>query len=548
MGIGEQVRRILVRAARAVAAVAPSILLAACATVTQAPDPTKTAPAAEDGIVVVSVTGNTAQVNQFDQISVRRLPAPGAPETSVRESHVLQQVSVGLARDTALFVGIVPQGEYELERFVDVDTRKVLNLGDGGRQLLGNFGVKPGALVDLGRLIVTPVNTRVIVGRSSLVTSNAELVKRFAPEHAKFYSREVVSGWTRGRGAEDRVEEYALTRPAGADAVTELASGEVAAASRLGTVLLRDKQGRWRRLHSGRLESVLWVKPVDLPNAALVAVGEFNTFLRLDRASGRLVPIEPGNLPSGNLLFFDGNAQAGWFIAQQNGTDVTLYRSAALENGDWRPVGKESVAVSIWSGANSFWAWSTAQGFAYAVSGGYIRYYDYGSGQWTERRAPKENRLISVVPHPGGALGILTSPGGGFGGIFATLYLSRDGGASWEEINSPFNVKMYAPRLTPQGTLLVAGGAFSKPELQASKDGGKTWTQITDKFNLAEQIVVLPSQGLLAIDNGTQFGLAGIRHSADGGATWRLEYSNFDRAAYDAERKRKEAQEIRAPN
>jgi ATP-binding cassette subfamily F protein uup len=46
---------------------------------------------------------------------------------------------------------------------------------------------------------------------------------------------------------------------------------------------------------------------------------------------------------------------------------------------------------------------------------------------------------------------------------------------------------------------------------------------------------------LLAVDAGAQFGLARIRHSADGGATWRVELSNFDRAFYDAEQKRREA-------
>ena len=38
---------------------------------------------------------------------------------------------------------------------------------------------------------------------------------------------------------------------------------------------------------------------------------------------------------------------------------------------------------------------------------------------------------------------------------------------------------------------------------------------------------------------GSRIGLAFIRFSADEGATWRTEYSNFDRAAYEAEQKTK---------
>lgn len=522
-----------------------SVLLGACVVVTHAPDPSKTAPTAEQGVVVISVTGNTAQVNQFDQLTVRKLPVPGAPQTAVREQHLLRQVSQGLSRDTSLFVGVLPEGEYTFDRMVDVDTNRALNLGDGARRLLGNFRVKAGALIDLGRLVVTPINTRVLVGRSARVSSNAALVKRFAREQEPFYAREVLPGWIQPRGPEDRVEEYALASPVGADGVTELASGELVAASRLGTVLLRDLKGRWRAVRSDGLESLLWVKPVTEPDRSIVAVGEFNTLVRLDRASGRLVQLDPGNLPPGNLIFVDGNAAAGWFVAQQSGTDITLYRSASLEGGDWKALRKEDVSRSFWSGANTFWAWPTAGGFAYAISTGSIWLYDFASGQWAERRAPNNHRLVTVAPSANGAIGILTSPGGGFAGVFAGMYLSRDGAATWDEIKSPFNVKIAPPRLTPQGTLLVAGGAFGKPELQASKDGGKTWTKVSESIELAEQLVVLPTRGLLAVDAGVRFGLAQIRHSADEGATWKVEYSNFDLAVYDAEQKRKAAGETK---
>jgi hypothetical protein len=86
------------------------------------------------------------------------------------------------------------------------------------------------------------------------------------------------------------------------------------------------------------------------------------------------------------------------------------------------------------------------------------------------------------------------------------MYLSRDGAVTWEEIKSPLSVKVAPPRRTPQGTLLLTGGVFSKPELQASKDGGKTWTKVSDSIELAEQIVRPPTQGLLVVDSGARFG------------------------------------------
>lgn len=521
------------------ARVATLLLLSACAVVTTAPDPTKTAPAADQGIAVLSVTGNTAQVSAFDQVTVRKLRDQNAPTSNVVVQHILRNVSPGLARDTALFIGTLPEGDYVLDRMVDVRSNRALNMGAGAQELIGTFRVKAGALVDLGRVIVTPVNSKVIVGRSARVTSNRELVRRFAREHERFYTREVVAGWTAPRGAVDQVEEYALSRPVGADGVVELPGGEVAAGSRLGTVLVRDTQGRWRALRSDGLESLLWVKPPESADAPLIAAGEFNTIVRHDRASGKLVALDPGNLPPGNLLFIDGNDRAGWFVAQQGGNVFSLYRSATLERGDWKLLRKEDVSASFWSGANRAFLWRTTNGFAYALSEGSLWFYDFGTGQFTERRAPNNNRLLSVLPSANNAIGILTSPGGGFGGVFSGMYVSRDLGASWQEVPSPFNVKVVPPALTPKGTLLVQGDAFGSPELQASQDMGKNWFKVTDAVLLSEQLVVLPTQGILAVENGSRFGIASIRRSGDEGATWRTEYSNFDRAAYDAQQKAK---------
>jgi hypothetical protein len=45
---------------------------------------------------------------------------------------------------------------------------------------------------------------------------------------------------------------------------------------------------------------------------------------------------------------------------------------------------------------------------------------------------------------------------------------------------------------------------------------------------------------VFSVEAGARFGLARIRHSADEGTTWRTEYSNFDRAAHEAEQRAKQ--------
>jgi hypothetical protein len=196
------------------------------------------------------------------------------------------------------------------------------------------------------------------------------------------------------------------------------------------------------------------------------------------------------------------------------------------------------VEKSKWSGANNFWIWPTKEGFAYAVSAGRIERYDFASQQWTKRTAPKDARFLSLAPQPGDTLGAVTSAGSGLGGVFASLYLSPDGGATWQELNSPFNVKAYPPYLTPEGSLLLLGGFTGNTrELQRSTDQGKTWQPVTDTMSSEEQIIVLPTAGVFRVSAGQQFGIASIRHSRDGGVTWKTEYSNFDKAAYERQQK-----------
>lgn len=495
-------------------------------------DPLKSPPKNGESAVVISITGNTAEVGAFTQVVLKR-SIPEAGKKS-RPSYVLDMIGAGLSRNTTFFVGALPAGEYELSTLTDFSTGKYLVVNPGMREAIGRFTVQQGKSSDLGRLIVTPLNFNVLLGRSALITSNIPVLQRFSPEHAKLFSGE-VSSWDSPRNPLDRVEEYARSNPVGANIPTELPDGSIVAGSRLGTVLLRSPEGRWRGFRSNSLESIAYVLPVSLPDADFLAVGEFSTFLKKSRQDNLLVPMDSGDLPPGNLLYIDGNEKIGWYIAHQQGNQIALYHSAKLEQGKWTAVRKESIAAGFWSGGNAFWIWRTKTGLAYAVSQGSIYFLDYSTGLWLERKAPNKNRLISIDPNPNNTLGILTSPGGGFGGVFANSYLSKDDGQTWKEIKSPFKVNVSTPHQTKDGTVFVVGGVFGKPELHSSNDEGTTWKRVSE-FQLSNSLVLLPSGGLLSISNGA-YGLFSIQHSADAGLTWKTEYSNFNRAALEAQKK-----------
>lgn len=510
-------------------------VLTGCASNQIARDPLREPPKSGEAVTVVSITINTPQVAAVDGIQLERVK----PASDIKSFFHLRVVAPGLARDTSLFVGVLPEGEYQVVRLDHFASQKYLPIGSAQSARIGSFSVAGGRPVDLGRLIVTPVNTNVVVGRSSLGSDNQDLLRRFAPEHAKLFGEQVPSpGWLQAKSDSDWVEAYAFDRPTGASPGPVGADGRVVAASRLGTVLVRDPAGRWSALRSGKLESLTYATPVDLPDIALVAVGEFTTFLKQRRGSTRLEAIDPGNLPKGNLVFFAGNAQAGWYLAAQVGSKVRLLHAKALEGGDWQQLREEDVGFSFWSGANPVWFWPTRAGMAYATAAGQFHFLDFGTGQWDSRRSPDGARLISTSPNPDGSLGVLTSPGGGLGGVFAKMHLSRDEGRSWKLIPSgDVSVKIMPPAALADGSLLMAGGVFSNPSVYTSKDDGATWTRMGET-RLDRTLYPLPSGPILAVDHG-QFGVFSIASSSDRGATWKVEYSNFDRQAYEAREKAK---------
>lgn len=518
---------------RAAWALAAASLAVGCSTTTIVTDPLTLGPKSELKPVALSVTANTSEIRGFDNITVVRvseLQAKGEPD--VTQNFILRQVVPGMARDTSLFIGALPPGEYYFVSLSDSKSRKFLSIPPASK-LLEHFVVGADKAVDLGRILVTPLNTNVVYGRSKIVTSNTQLMQRFSPQHATLFAGEVDKGWKIDPAGSpgEAVEAYAIGKPVGADCITELPDGSVLAASRLGTVLRRNTSGRWGGYRSDGLESLLCVMASDLPDTELIAVGEFNTLLRKPRNANKLVPIDTGDLPPGNLLRIFGNAENGWVVAQQRGSEITLYHSAQLHAGKWTALRKESVAPNFWSGGAAFWMWKTPAGFGYVTSAGPFRFYDAATHAWTEAPIPNNARIVNISDNPHGELGLLTSPGGGFAGIFASTWYSKDQAKTWKAVEQPYKIKAYPVQFTMDGAMLAAGGVMSKAELQISRDDGRTWAHHAD-YELGRRFVVLKNGDMLDVDGGG-FGLFGIRSSRDGGKTWDYEYSNFDKAVYD---------------
>lgn len=477
------------------------------------------APDTNEGMAIVSMTTNAGLIDGVDVLVV----------DSETAQYTLRSVSSAYARDTVLFVGVLPEGVYNIKGWEERDAFRKVTVPEKQQQLMGTFEVRRGQPCDLGRLVTTQIAFAYGTGRSATITENREALLQFAPDSARLFPDASSSCWSKARDEKDVTELYARSYPVGAAMVAELPDGRVAIPSGMGSVLLRGADGQWSVARSAGMQRLLWLESADRTDAQLIAVGEMNAILRLDR-DGTLQPMPAGELPMGSILFLDGNATAGWHIVHQRGSQLKIYRTDSLELPVWTEIASSGTGFSAWSGAKNFWVWPTAQGFAYAVTDkGTMRFYDYASRTWTERHTPKENPFIGIAHSPGDVIGILTSPGGGFGGITASHYYSRDYGQTWIDIpSSPYSVKVSPPRVLPDNTLLVNGGVFGDGGLQASKDGGKTWTKLSDKIEVGDFYWNLPHAGLFNVSKSS-LGIEMISHSGDGGTTWSTEYMSVNR-------------------
>ncbi len=501
---------------------AAALVLSACNTVSRAPDPIKDAPRADASTVIVSITTNTDLVQGFNGLIVQRVAT--VDHQKADDQHALNQIALGLSRDTSLFTGMLPEGEYEFAQLSDSTHARRIELTAGGRGLIGRFKVVRGQTIDLGRLVLTPLNVNVIMGRSAKITSNRPLIEKFAPEYAPLFKNGAVGGWAQPRNADDNIEAYALSRPVGFDRPVETEDGAMFGASRLGSVILRTPNGQWRLIRSPGLESLLDVMPVKTSDARLLAVGEFNTLLRVPANKPDFVPIGIGNLPPGNLIFIAGDEVHGWFVAQQRKDDVTIYHSLFLENGDWQPLRQEATRGGFWVGQPRVWFWRRPDGFSYATSEGRLNHYDYASGQWRSTMAPRERNLGDLEPNPDGSLGVLVPGASGMAGVFAELYLSRDLGATWTEIKPKNSIRVGAPMRLRSGTVLARSLVLtSGTELNASQDGGQTW--LPRKESTPGRLTALPSGRLVSVESGYLFL---VKVSTDEGDTWQTGFSNYD--------------------
>ncbi len=498
-------------------------LLSGCATTVA--DPLAAPLTAEQSAVAVSITNNTTTADKFDELTVRRL--------GTGQEFLLKPTVKLSSRDTNLFIGVLPAGDYQLVMLRDDSISTTLKLQDGPG-LTGNFRVVGGAPTDLGRLIVAPINFKALVGRSSRVLTNFPLIRNFAPAYAPLFEKEQLGGWIGPRHADDNIEDYARSRPGDAACITEAEGGLVLAGARLGTLMLRQPGGKWLALGSTSVAALNCALPVKLPNADFLVAGEFGTLLRHEKGEATLRQVQTGDLPAGNLLRIIGNSQSGWYVANQRGETVTLYYSPELESGKWTEVRRDHVDRLLGNFEYRYWIWPTANGLAYTTGRGAIQMLDFATKRWDTVALPEKEAFSGLALSPNGMLAMRAG--------LERHYVSHDGGKHWEQVKINIEgggyVDVGSIQQRADGSMVFVGQNLDhKSILFRSRDRGRTWTA-ESRFRFRYRVTVLKSAPMLRTSDDNLDYFMSLSTSTDGDY-WREEFSTYDReyAKWEEERK-----------
>ena len=507
------------------------LLLAHCAalpTVKQARSPDEfSANRKNEALIVVSGVVNTGEVNQISYLRLQSLDAPlvkGKPNPAPPE-YLLNTVNSGKSKNISLLVGSVPSGRYKVSeinfggRYLDLKTNKGLS----------DLEFQANGVYDLGMIILTAANARVLVGLSSQFPDNQQLIKRYLPANDLLKDAK-VGGWIETSPKKDPIAEYfALSHPQGLSNLVESLDGEIFAGSRMGTVVARNTSGKWRIVgRTGTYDQITLVipNPEGAKDSTYAFTENGDTFLL---ESDKVTKVEMGNFPKGQVFFLQHNAQrTRWFVGVTHDKKSELLTANSL-NGQWEVVYSENVEFSAWSGARNVWTGRLPNGFVFAsTNSSDVRCYDFQSEKWTLTGIPKKRVLLDLKTNPKtGAIGILTGPGGGFGGAFATPFFSNQCGAGWTEIKSPYTVQVAAPIPLNDSSIAEIGGVFGDAGIYVSTDNAATWKKQSDKAIMVERFFQTISNGLFVVSSGAS-GFEQVFNSKDNGSTWQLELSSFD--------------------
>ncbi|MEJ2466283.1 MAG: hypothetical protein P8045_11365 [Candidatus Thiodiazotropha sp.] len=474
--------------------------------------------------------------------------------------------------DTQVFTGMLPKGQYRLERLVapgagreivaslesipesfNVESAHLSNLGvlvyqptgDSGftilqlpisdedfLELTDRYQPKLKQQADMKPILswshsaenspntVTKVDHRRDAMHPTLGSPIVSLIQSFVDDAHK---RQAVEAWQSTDDPVIKLEMAKMSTYAFNDA-QQLASGEIFAGSNLGQILVREFSGEWKRLDTGDVREINALHVDDATHIA--AGGEEGLLLMTDDGGSTWMRLRSPR--DAGLILDISRHRDEWLLASVNRYGLVAYSTRDLASGSWQELGRfaeyQEGMVNHLVGIKTL--------YGAALSGNVYSLFAYPNKL---HRFNLKNRTWESSVTPAVFSGIVCVEGthepflaSKSNVLSKSPYISLDQGDTWEQI--PWNGDRFilsTSVVSPTHAYILSSQphAFSvTTKVAETRDKGKTWNYLLEETPVNAQALYAS-----ALDSSVFYvDIHGRIHaSTNGGERWRVEKETF---------------------
>lgn len=432
----------------------------------------------------------------------------------------------------SLFVGSLPPGTYQLERF-NSESHGYISLyssADAGVRF-GRFRIESGRVTDLGSILYIrpyyPINTSAYrLMFIAVPEESKKSIELLAPMVAQSANQGTL-GWLPLSDKEQRP----ILVPAREKISLFLNSpqmtpdGVMLFGEALGQIARRDKHGVWDVIHTGTINTITALLA---DTDGTILAGTEQSLLLVKRPNDTIWKTLSLPLKSANIRFVGKHPKLGYVVVAQDQRNIVALTTQDLAAPNWVELKRIPVELYLNSMQDTrFHAFLVKDSLiistftpAFTVKSE-LHAFDINKNEWEVNNIDFMTGGPDVFSTmPDGAIYVMGGPN-----ISQTFYVSRDNGKTWEKRASPNWSGPAAFRGNQQGfTIRIENiPLFDAEKLTNSiwktDDGGRTWSNAGSVPNQSEKIIILQrdDEMLMSTRNGQLF------FSNDNGKTWRLE-------------------------
>jgi photosystem II stability/assembly factor-like uncharacterized protein len=457
------------------------------------------------GLVIVRIVNNVDFLNSPFPFDTNWQSLRISETKEEGRSFNLSQAHLATTRSTQIFSAQLPEGTYRLETLIVAGGKRYYTLTYKSwvpLDKLGIFKVVPRHITNLGTIIYQPIDGN----RYQLIHANidAELHEMIAnnyPVINKIAAGKKMIGWDNEsilentfiapsdylNNLESRVTQknilnksaalsFAKANSAGFNNPRQISSGEIFAGSKLGQVLVKERDGKWTQLDTGFTREITAVLPID--KKTIFAGGEDGVLLLTNDGGRSWKRVET---PLKTSILFLEQVNGRFFIGSRLWSDYLgdrtdlFYETGDILSNNWKAI----EAIKPISGFISYPAFASciANNKLYLfIPGSIIYVFDLTTNSWNMIKTPFGYRSINSFKN-----GFFYAQG-----RYNTAYVSHDFGNTWISIDLPsgrFGAVNNPVFINNQnGFVLIFKPVTNNVTLKKTQDGGKSWEEVSD-FN-----------------------------------------------------------------